>query len=73
MRPRIYYLAKHYDEYLSYVREHLLDRNYHIYLHGRGTQIMGIENPQIIRLEGYEFNQEMEDLIATRMRKEQEK
>ena len=31
---------------------------------------MGIENPHIIRLKGYEFNQEMEDLIATRMRKE---
>lgn len=69
MRPRIYYLARNYDEYLSYVYEHLLDRNYHIYLHGRGTQIMGIENPEIVRLEGYEFNQEIEDLIATRMRK----
>lgn len=68
MNTKTYYLARSYDEYRAFVFKNKLPITDHIYL-SDAKQLFGLENPNVVRLSGYEFNKAIEDAILSRARK----
>ena len=60
-----YYLARNCIEFHQFIRGHRVDLKYHVYIDSP-EKLLGVENPSVCRLDGYVFNQEIEDAIAIR-------